>query len=569
MLLWPNIGYAAVGVNIRGTGCSGGAFRFFEWLQSTDGYDVVETIAAQSWVKGNKVGMAGVSYPGITQLFVAQLQPPHLAAVAPLSVISDTGRGILYPGGILNNGFAVDWAADRQRDAQPGGQPWSQRRMDMGDQVCIDNQKLRGQTPDIIEMIYANEYYVPAVADPVSPVTFVDKINVPVFLAGAWQDDQTGGYFPTMLDRFTGTDRAHFTLVNGGHTESLSPPIFGRWLEFFDLYVADRVPRRHLLVPGILAVLAEGIFVGSGTLTLEPERYAGITTLEAARAKFESDPRVRVLMEQGSTTPTGAPYPGFELTFDEWPIAGAEPTAGYFAAGGRLDPNPPQGDGADSYVYDTSRAQRTTLPGGAGDVWHALPNWDWLPLEEGRALAYASDPLDETLVTIGSASVDLWLQSTAGDVDLQATLSEIRPDGQEVLVQSGWLRASRRKTDEAKSTALRPVHTHLEADAAPLPPGEFVEARIELFPFAHVFRAGSRIRISIDTPGNTRPLWKFDVLEYDGEVINAIGRSAAAPSRLVLPVIPDLEVTAPLPPCPGLRGQPCRAYVAIANTAAE
>jgi predicted acyl esterase len=40
-------GYATVNVNIRGTGCSGGAFDFFETMQLLDGYDVIETVAAQ------------------------------------------------------------------------------------------------------------------------------------------------------------------------------------------------------------------------------------------------------------------------------------------------------------------------------------------------------------------------------------------------------------------------------------------------------------------------------------------------------------------------------------------
>ena len=31
---------------MRGTGCSGGAFDYFEPLQGLDGYDVIETVAA-------------------------------------------------------------------------------------------------------------------------------------------------------------------------------------------------------------------------------------------------------------------------------------------------------------------------------------------------------------------------------------------------------------------------------------------------------------------------------------------------------------------------------------------
>ncbi|MBV9006742.1 MAG: hypothetical protein JO181_18895 [Solirubrobacterales bacterium] len=40
-------GFAVVDVNMRGTGCSGGAFDYFEPLQGLDGYDIVETVARQ------------------------------------------------------------------------------------------------------------------------------------------------------------------------------------------------------------------------------------------------------------------------------------------------------------------------------------------------------------------------------------------------------------------------------------------------------------------------------------------------------------------------------------------
>lgn len=100
---------ATVGVNMRGMGCSGGAYDFFETLQNLDGYDVIEAVAAQPWVQGNRVAMAGLSYPGISQAFVAAEQPPSLAAITPLSIIADA-QSILVPGGILNDGFALEWA---------------------------------------------------------------------------------------------------------------------------------------------------------------------------------------------------------------------------------------------------------------------------------------------------------------------------------------------------------------------------------------------------------------------------------------------------------------------------
>src|SRR5207248_7457899 len=81
------LGFAVVDVNMRGTGCSGGAYDFFEPLQSLDRYDVIETIAHQPWVRSHKVGMLGISYGAISQLFAAQLRPPDLEAISPLSTI--------------------------------------------------------------------------------------------------------------------------------------------------------------------------------------------------------------------------------------------------------------------------------------------------------------------------------------------------------------------------------------------------------------------------------------------------------------------------------------------------
>src|SRR5437667_2597411 len=209
------MGFAVVDVNMRGTGCSGGAFDFFEPLQNLDGYDVIETIAHQPWVLNHKVGMMGISYGGISQLFTAQLRPPSLAAISPLSVIDATAT-TLYPGGILNTGFAVAWAKERIHDAKSasakGGQPWAYKRIQAGDQTCKANQVLHGEAANLLAKIRANDHYVPKVADPLSPITFVNKINVPVYLACQFTDEQTGGHCPDLAEHFTGTQRKWLTL---------------------------------------------------------------------------------------------------------------------------------------------------------------------------------------------------------------------------------------------------------------------------------------------------------------------------------------------------------------------
>jgi len=84
--------------------------------------------------------------------------------------------------------------------------------------------------------------------------------------------------------------------------------------------------------------------------------------------------------------------------------------------------------------------------------------------------------------------------------------------------------------------------------------------------FSHVFRTDSRIRIAVDTPGDSRARWQFALKEHPGEVRYDIGHSSAYPSSVVLPVIKGSTAPSPLPACPSLRGQPCREHVPFVNT---
>jgi hypothetical protein len=134
-----------------------------------------------------------------------------------------------------------------------------------------------------------------------------------------------------------------------------------------------------------------------------------------------------------------------------------------------------------------------------------------------------------------------------------------------MYITSGWLRASRRALSP-ESTELKPVQTHLEADAAPLPAGEWTPVRVEIYPFAQALRTGSRLRVAVATPGSNKGRWQFDVLQLGPGATVAVAHDADHPSSLALPVIPGIAVPTPLPPCPSLRSQPCRVHQAQVNT---
>jgi predicted acyl esterase len=169
-------------------------------------------------------------------------------------------------------------------------------------------------------------------------------------------------------------------------------------------------------------------------------------------------------------------------------------------------------------------------------------------------------------VISGPSSLDLYLKSSARDTDLQVTLSEVRPDGKETYIQNGWLRASHRKLDSKKSTVLDPFPTHLEQDAALLPTNDvFTLVRVPVFPVSHAFRAGSKIRVTVEAPGGDRAIWKFATID-DGTTTNTISLGGVKPSKLILPVISGATAKGTPRPAPtALRGQPSRDYVAANN----
>jgi len=558
-------GYVVVGVNMRGTGCSGGAFDFFEYLQSLDGYDVVEAVARQPWSNGD-VGLVGISYPGISQLFVAQTQPPHLDAITPVSVLADTYRSTLYPGGILNAGFALDWATDRVNGAKPAASQWAKDRINGGDATCADNQTLRLQSRDLLAEIRPDRFYE-AAGDELAPRTFVDDIDVPVYMSGQFQDEQTGGHFSTMVPDFDPGTKLRVTLTNGTHVEPLGPEQMVQLTEFVDFYVGKRIPRVNPLIRAAIGAIYEPLFGFTGA-TLPDDRFSDYPTYAAALAAYEAEPSVRLLWENGAGGNPGEPYATAESRHDAWPVPGTVERTWYLQPDGELGESPPAfGDdeprGVSSYVYDPSTKRASTFDGSTDAIWKPTPEIHWDPLTEGNSLNYVSEPFTTETAFAGWGSVDLWMRSAAPDTDVEVTITEVRPDGQERYIQSGWLRLSHRALDATRSTTLRPEHTHLEGDAAPMPSGAFVSARVGLFPFAHVVRPGSRLRLNIEAPGGNQPFWEYATVEPTG-IQNDVAHSSGRPSRVVLPELPSAvapDVPDLAPPCPSVRNQPCRDYL--------
>ena len=509
-------GYALVGLNLRGTSCSGGTFDFFQPAEGRDGYEMVEWIARQGWSNGS-VGMVGKSYPGITQLFVAQQRPPHLTAIAPGHYFGDAYRDIAFPGGIFNYAFASLWSFV----AQPApGMAALPGELQAQDETCARHQRHHAENARTNPFLQAQEHpFDDGLIRERSPLYALDRIAVPVYSALSWQDEQLRSrqtHVLTELSRLGVDYRA--VLSNGDHGMYRRGPQLDELDRFFEAHVERR------------QVLRDG----------------------TARGAYLQEPPVTVFWEQN----TGQPR--WRTRHESWGDL-ATPQRLFLGDDGTLTATEPTATGSDTYAHAPVVSSQGIANPKYGSIPHDRDLWaDYAP-PEGAALAYSSQPFDQDTTLLGPASADLWLTATAPNVDLQVTLTEIRPDGQEVYINQGWLRADQRALDVSRSTELLPVHMHQEADVAELSATDPSLVRIEVFPFGHVVRKGSRLRLWVEAPTTLPQLEGFAAEPVPAAV--TVARGPQHRSSLVLPVIEGAGVpaaAAAAPACGTVLRQPCR-----------
>ena len=592
-------GFATVSLQMRGTGCSGGAYDLFGYPSDYDAYDAVEIVAHQDWVANHKVGMVGISYSGLSELPSAGTDPPDLAAIAPMSPTDDlfsTG----YPGGIFNDGFAAGWIGDRIDDAKAAatlsggtlvplsttpvanvGQSWVYYEIDAelaasggASSTCLANQALHGQSESLSSLVGpalvapgTGPGRDPSLFDRRSMSQWAARITVPVFISGAMQDEQTGPQCPALLSALPKTTPVYANLVNGGHIDSTDPQTISRWLEFLDLYVADKVPTAPSAIGGI--ILDQFTSFAASTTAQAPLpaiRFTWAKTLSQARHLFSRQtPRVQVLFDNGAgSVGAGDPQSTYSAGFAQWPPNGRATTYWFGAHGALTTSGPaPKALGAAALRLDPSVRPATSLPA-SGNAWAAVPGWDWTPVPAQYGVGFQTTPFTANTTIVGPSTLDLWVASASPVVDLQATITEVRPSaGQEEYVTSGFLRSSN-QVDLPSSTKLFTVPSYLATDARTLSDTKYTLVKIPIDPIVHTFRAGTELRVVLSAPGGDRPSWEFDTID-DGSQTASVGFGGIAASGLVVNVVPNVTATATLPACGSLRGEPCRTYQAEGN----
>jgi uncharacterized protein len=471
---WVPQGYACVRVDGRGSGKSPGQCEPWSLQEAIDFYDAIEWAAAQPWCNG-KVGLNGISYYAINQWFVANLQPPSLAAIIPWEGFADIYRDALYHGGLLNV-FMTNWVTahlmhhmlGRASRQQPDG--WQVNTMHLWLRNNLDSGALVGSQAQW------------------------DRITVPMLSVGNWTG--FGLHLRGNTEAFMRAASQHKKLRI--HTGSHVHPFYteeGRrdqlrfldyWLKGIDNGVMDEPPVK-------LAIRK-----GRDEIEWRHEHEWPLARTKWTKLYFDlSAPEDAALVERNPATSASRTYQAFSLG-----TMGSTSAASSQVMGGGIKP-------------------------GMGIALQTPP----LPAD-----LEITGPLMASLwVSSATEDMDLFLTLRNFDTDGNEVM-ETGQQGAPVPVAKGWLRVSHRELDPDLSLPYRPYHAHKRR--LYLKPGEIVEVQVEIWPTSMVFKKGHRIRLDVqprDGAGSAGYLHYHADYNRGTNTVYAGGDKA---SYLLLPVIP-------------------------------
>ncbi len=555
-------GYAVCLQDLRDRYRSDGTGDYFHTVtpqQGEDGYDTVEWIAAQPWSNG-RVGMVGSSYAGITQVRAALERPPHLAAIWPDVVPTNSFQHQSREGGAMQLHMfwalfvhaqdAQDIAEDRGKQAEV----WDDLRRLR--ELFWDFPFERGQlslrhTPTLEQALHDystrgayDDYWAQSSND--FTRHYEQHADIPATMTTGWYDafPHSGTeYFAAMAAQSSYPQRlvvgpwSHVGM-RGDATWTLDVDFgpdsvwgveryFQEQLRFFDAYLREE--GRPLEDPPVRIFVMGG---GSG------RRTAGGKLDHGGHWRDEREwplarAREKIYWLVGETlAPSERAGGPRRFTYDpEHPV----PTiGGNYCAVGEL---PAGGPGIEPMwarlLNPTLRLRNVLTPGPADqtespELFACSEPFPRLS-ERPDVLVYRTEPLVRPIEVTGRALVHLRVSSSAPDTDFTAKLvdvyppSEDYPDGYDLLICDSVVRCRYRNGFE---------HEEL------LEPGREVDVSIPLPPTSNLFAAGHRIRLDVSSSNFPR----LDRNPNTGEPIGRHTRLVEAENvvhggRIALPVV--------------------------------
>ena len=436
---WAGHGYAAIRLDIRGTGESEGTITDeYTPQEQADAVEAIAWIAAQPWCTG-KVGMTGISWGGFNSLQVAAHRPPALKAIITHCSTDDRyADDVHFMGGCLlidnffwGSGFFEFMA--RQGDPQIQGERWREQwlaRLESWEPVAATIWQQHQRRDAYWKQGSVNENY--------------GDITCAVYAVGGWADGYSNA-IPRML-------------------ANLKCPTKGLVGPWGHKYPQDAIP---------------GPSIGWMQESLRWWDH----WLKGAENGIMEEPAYRVWLDEPQAPDAClAMSQGRWVTEPAWPSANIGETVLHLNADGlapkkrrstMLEHSTPLTMGAASGVW-CPYGLGGSSPDLAGDQRE----------DDARSLCFDTAPLDERLEVLGAPVVRLRLAIDKPQGMVAVRLNDVAPDGSSLRVSFGLLNLSHRKS-----------HEHPRA----MKPGAMVDVDVQLNDLAHAFPAGHRIRIAVST----------------------------------------------------------------------
>ena len=206
--------------------------------------------------------------------------------------------------------------------------------------------------------------------------------------------------------------------------------------------------------------------------------------------------------------------------FDQWPPTGSAEQRWHLQPGRHLSPARPAASEPDRYRYNP--ADPTPAVGGTSLSANSGPRNNQALEARADVLTYSSDPLARDLEVIGPVRAELYVRSSQTHTDFFVRLCDVGRSGRSINVCDGLLR--------------------LAPDSpAPQPDGG-LKITVDLWPTAHCFQRGHRLRVQVSSgahpryarnSGSGEPLATATTLVAAEQ---AVYHDPAHPSALLLPV---------------------------------
>lgn len=571
---FTSYGYVIVLGEMRGTGASFGMHINFSEQLATDGKELVDWMADQSWCDGN-VGMIGVSYMGWSQYATASQKPAALKAIIPECIFFDYYSSyVAYPGGIyLADPFlsSVFMLFDRNFylpgaifpttpvvDEDGDGELADEIPLDLnGNGFFVDDYELPDNPPQYSDGADRQHIYYQAtmghLANPVPvqwagdlffrdgaapggnmpsdfgpsyfPVTIAES-EIPIYNVGGWSDVFLRGttqWYSTLA----ATNPSKMVIgASNHHDQGLSDRKHpGPYWEYFGENIED-------------------VFSGYKQEFLRfLDRY-----LKETKNGIDEEPPVNIfVMGKGWRSE------------NEWPLE-RQVTANLLFDEGNTLSLVRSAEGADDYVADftTDSRQDSSM----ANRWNlkVLDQVEIRTDKDVKCLTYTSAPLRKDMEITGHPIVRLWASSTAECVDFFVYLEDVDENGEAYLITDGMLRANFAEIvpneDMLPGSGIDvlpdlPWHGFKEADYSEgiFIGGNTAEIVFDLLPTSWVIKKGHQIRVSIanaDWP-TFRLHPELSPTNDPGDPNNiipvtTIHRNAEHPSSIELPVIPKKKL---------------------------